>query len=229
MPLTVIRPNVQAGFTDAHGFHPLRSSVDYDEDRAGDEYGARTDATGPKFLSRVRKGRRVKVRAPKRKTRARARNGRSYVRRGESVPMHYQPRAGEVWYVDGRKAVIKRVGTSDGTPYVWFARPVDGTLAMSIRNLIQAGRLETGTAGNPSRGSVRKRVGRALTRYVKSHPWGYARRGNPAGNIPEWPVASTVYRKINKFLDWFARQQTYKRSRGGYSITQEHREIIDEV
>ena len=30
--------NVAAGFYDAHGFHPIRSSADYDPDRAGDEY-----------------------------------------------------------------------------------------------------------------------------------------------------------------------------------------------
>jgi hypothetical protein len=30
--------NVERGFYDATGFHPLRSSRDYDPDRAGDEY-----------------------------------------------------------------------------------------------------------------------------------------------------------------------------------------------
>jgi hypothetical protein len=30
--------NVERGFYDATGFHPIRSSRDYDPDRAGDEY-----------------------------------------------------------------------------------------------------------------------------------------------------------------------------------------------
>lgn len=35
----VTRKNVEAGFWNATGFHPIRSSRDYDADRAGDEYG----------------------------------------------------------------------------------------------------------------------------------------------------------------------------------------------
>jgi hypothetical protein len=30
--------NIQAGYVDSQGFHPIRSSVDYDPDRAGDYY-----------------------------------------------------------------------------------------------------------------------------------------------------------------------------------------------
>jgi hypothetical protein len=33
--------NIAAGFYDAQGFHPIRSSADYDPDRAGDEYSQR--------------------------------------------------------------------------------------------------------------------------------------------------------------------------------------------
>lgn len=33
--------NVAAGFYDASGFHPIRSSADYDPDRAGDDYSQR--------------------------------------------------------------------------------------------------------------------------------------------------------------------------------------------
>lgn len=33
--------NIAAGFYDATGFHPIRSSSDYDPDRAGDEYSQR--------------------------------------------------------------------------------------------------------------------------------------------------------------------------------------------
>ncbi len=153
MPLSVVRRNVQAGYTDAHGFHPLRGSADYDPDRAGDDYGARTDAGGLRYgrgKLRVVKKRKAsgkrKATGTKRKAK---RNGRSFVRKGESVPSWYQPKAGEVWYLSGVRGVIKRVGDSDGTPYVWFARPVDGTLAMSIRNLVQAGRLQRPTAKNP--------------------------------------------------------------------------------
>lgn len=33
-----VRRNVEAGYYDATGFHPIRASRDYDADRAGDEY-----------------------------------------------------------------------------------------------------------------------------------------------------------------------------------------------
>ena len=44
MPVRIT--NVQAGYYDKHGFHPLRQSVDYDPERAGDDYSSRRDATG---------------------------------------------------------------------------------------------------------------------------------------------------------------------------------------
>lgn len=72
-------------------------------------------------------------------------NGRSYVRRGVSIPHSHRFKAGDVVYLMGHKAVIKRVGVSDGVDYVWFVRPVDGTLAMSDRNLRQAGYIDEGS------------------------------------------------------------------------------------
>jgi hypothetical protein len=38
--------NVERGFYNATGFHPLRRSRDYDPDRSGDDYGAKTDGRG---------------------------------------------------------------------------------------------------------------------------------------------------------------------------------------
>jgi hypothetical protein len=40
------RINVERGFWNATGFHPLRRSRDYDEDRAGDDYGSKADRKG---------------------------------------------------------------------------------------------------------------------------------------------------------------------------------------
>jgi hypothetical protein len=40
------RRNVERGFYNRTGFHPLRRSVDYDPDRASDDYGSRSDSTG---------------------------------------------------------------------------------------------------------------------------------------------------------------------------------------
>jgi hypothetical protein len=34
--------NIAAGFVDSTGFHPIRSSADYDPDRAGDDYSQRS-------------------------------------------------------------------------------------------------------------------------------------------------------------------------------------------
>ena len=59
MPLRV--RNVEAGFVDATGFHPLRSSRDYDPDRAGDDYGERPKrkvAKRKKAKGKVSKGKR---------------------------------------------------------------------------------------------------------------------------------------------------------------------------
>lgn len=41
--------NIAAGFYDAHGFHPIRRSPDYDPDRAGDDYGAAKDNIGLRY------------------------------------------------------------------------------------------------------------------------------------------------------------------------------------
>ena len=47
MPLKVLRRNVERGFYNATGFHPLRRSRDYDPDRPDEpDSGARTDAAG---------------------------------------------------------------------------------------------------------------------------------------------------------------------------------------
>lgn len=48
------RRNVQAGYYDKTGFHPLRRSKDYDADRAGDDYSSATDNAG---LTKKRKNR----------------------------------------------------------------------------------------------------------------------------------------------------------------------------
>lgn len=79
---------------------------------------------------------------------ARTRNGRSYIQKGQSIPPSWQPKTGDVIYLGGRRAKIKRIGIDGGKPYVWFKRPVDGTVAMSVANLRQAGRIESRT--NPA-------------------------------------------------------------------------------
>ena len=42
------RKNIEAGYYDQHGFHPIRWSKDYDPDRAGDDYSVGTDNRGLK-------------------------------------------------------------------------------------------------------------------------------------------------------------------------------------
>ena len=76
--------------------------------------------------------------------------GRSYVRRGVSMPPWWEPRRGDVVYLEGRKTKISRVGTSDGTPYVWFRPQAGGTIAMSVRNLRQAAYVDEGSLHPPS-------------------------------------------------------------------------------
>ena len=79
-------------------------------------------------------------------------NGRSYVRRGRSLMRYEEPVAGQVFYLGGRKGEVKRVGVSDGTPHVWFKRPVDGTFAMSVGNFRQAAYVEDAAGQqNPSK------------------------------------------------------------------------------
>lgn len=47
--------NVQAGFYDATGFHPLRASSDYDPDRAGDDYESKSDNKSVKRRTATKK------------------------------------------------------------------------------------------------------------------------------------------------------------------------------
>lgn len=48
------RKNIQAGYYDQHGFHPIRWSKDYDPDRAGDDYSVGTDNRGLKKRKKTR-------------------------------------------------------------------------------------------------------------------------------------------------------------------------------
>lgn len=63
--------NVAAGVYGRDGvFHPFRSSSDYDPDRAGDEYGARTDNEGSSKYRKKKKAtakRKSKAKAKRRK------------------------------------------------------------------------------------------------------------------------------------------------------------------
>ena len=76
--------------------------------------------------------------------------GRSYVVRGVIPPRYWEPSKGDVVYVEGTKTRIARVGTQDGTPYVWLRPHVRGTFAMSVGNLKQVARIEPrAAAANP--------------------------------------------------------------------------------
>lgn len=67
--------NIAAGVYGAGGvFHPFRSSPDYDPDRAGDEYGARTDNKG--FTRRRKAVAKTKKKRAKAKGKARKTKGR---------------------------------------------------------------------------------------------------------------------------------------------------------
>ena len=59
------RKNVEAGFWNATGFHPIRASRDYDADRAGDEYGD----YGPGYGQGKKSARKPKKKNPVRKSR----------------------------------------------------------------------------------------------------------------------------------------------------------------
>lgn len=119
----------------------------------GTDYGGiasesiRSTKTAVRVAKRLKKaGQRIKARGdeygdlgsifnPKR------RNGRSYARKG--VPMgvpryNFDPRKGDVFYLSGKKATVKRRYDDGGTDYVDFTRPVDGTTGMSVGNLYQA-------------------------------------------------------------------------------------------
>lgn len=47
MPIRVT--NIEAGYYDKRGFHPLRRSLDYDPDRAGDDYSSQRDSMGLRY------------------------------------------------------------------------------------------------------------------------------------------------------------------------------------
>jgi hypothetical protein len=66
--------NVAAGFYDSSGFHPIRSSSDYDPDRAGDQYSQRRPAAKRKKKAT---GRKSKPKARKHARRARPTVSRS--------------------------------------------------------------------------------------------------------------------------------------------------------
>ncbi len=63
MPLKV--KNVAAGWYNETGFHPIRRSPDYDPDRAGDDYGSKSDGAG---LKRGRKAGTKRVKAKTKRT-----------------------------------------------------------------------------------------------------------------------------------------------------------------
>jgi hypothetical protein len=76
-------------------------------------------------------------------------NSRSYIVRGSPPPRYWEPTVGDVVYIEGTRAVIKTISFEDETPYVWFQRPVRGTVGMSVRNLKAIARIETGRQSNP--------------------------------------------------------------------------------
>jgi hypothetical protein len=55
--------------------------------------------------------------------------------------------------------------------------------------------------------------------------------GNPAGNLPDWPGAASVYSNLRKGLDNMARKETkgLYLGRGRYSPSTEHRQIISDM
>lgn len=72
--------NIAAGFYNATGFHPIRSSEDYDPDRAGDSYSQKSKPAP----------RRRKKAVAKRKHKPAARKRKPAVRRG-AFPTNIQP------------------------------------------------------------------------------------------------------------------------------------------
>lgn len=69
----------------------------------------------------------------------RVKNGRSYVVRGQRPMLSYTPGPGKVFYLEGRKGVVKSVVPDErGIQYVWFRRAVGGTIGMSLGNFRQA-------------------------------------------------------------------------------------------
>lgn len=73
----------------------------------------------------------------------RRKNVRSYAVRGQRVHPGYVPGPGKIFYLSGRKGVVKSVyQDKDGTMWVQFRRAVDGTTGMSLGNFRQAAYIE---------------------------------------------------------------------------------------
>jgi hypothetical protein len=73
----------------------------------------------------------------------RVKNGRSYAVRGHRPMPGYVPGSGKIFYLSGRKGVVRSVAPDErGVEYVWFRRPVDGTIGMSLANFRQATYIE---------------------------------------------------------------------------------------
>lgn len=73
--------NIAAGFYNATGFHPIRSSADYDPDRAGDEYSQRR----PK----AKRKKRATGRKPKPKAKAHRRRTAKVGRKRNPIPVKW--------------------------------------------------------------------------------------------------------------------------------------------
>jgi hypothetical protein len=66
-------------------------------------------------------------------------NGRSYAVRGTRTPPSYTPGPGKIFYLSGRKGIVKSVAPDErGVQWVEFRRAVDGTTGMSLGNFRQA-------------------------------------------------------------------------------------------
>jgi hypothetical protein len=141
--------------------------------------------------------------------------GKSYARRGVTPPRNWEPRKGDVVYIQGHKTAIKRVGVSDGVPYVWFTRSVDGTTAMSVGNLRQVAYVED-RQSNPTipKSFVPARVRRLkngqLHIEIVRNP--VKRTGKHSGRaaMASWPHADTSARGLLR------RKSSVKRSRRRY-------------
>ena len=78
-------------------------------------------------------------------------NGRSYVRRGVPPPRYWEPRQGDVVYIEGTKTTLGRPGGPDGDMFP-LKPSVHGTTAMGAANLRQVAMVEP-REGNPKTGS----------------------------------------------------------------------------
>lgn len=83
------------------------------------------------------------TRGIKRRAKMRRKNSRSYAVRGTRPMPGYVPGPGKVFYLEGRKGVVRSVAPDErGVQYVWFRRAVDGTTGMSLGNFRQAAYIE---------------------------------------------------------------------------------------